>query len=174
MGHLHKWSGFALLSIAAQSVMAAFLELSPGNAGDFTYVESPTSSAVAELRAAGKRPLVEANDFADEAAAFTNWAENASAVAFLQLPRRHLMHTWKTLGVTVLKTVRFQPEGSATRFRREASFIAFQGGADGIWLPDAERVKRLNAAMAKLRGTSKEGEIAPIDDLGENAIDLDE
>ena len=35
-------------------------------------------------------------------------------------------------------------------------------------------VKRLNAAMAKLRGTSKEGEIAPIDDLGENAIDLDE
>jgi tetratricopeptide (TPR) repeat protein len=35
-------------------------------------------------------------------------------------------------------------------------------------------VERLNAAMAKLRGKSKEGEIAPIDDLGEDAIDLDE
>ncbi len=32
----------------------------------------------------------------------------------------------------------------------------------------------LNAAMAKLRGTSKENEIAPDDDLGEGAIDLDE
>ena len=124
----------------ARSAMAAFLELSPGNAGDFTYVESPTPSAVAELRAAGKRPLVEANDFADEAAAFTNWAETASAVAFLQMPRRHLIHSWKSLGVTVLKTVRFQPEGSAVRFRREASFIAFQGGADGIWLPDSDNL----------------------------------
>ena len=87
---------------------------------------------MAALRAAGKRPLVEANDFADEAAALTNWAENASAVAFAHLPRKHLMHTWKSLGVTVLKTVRFHPEGSAARFRREASFIAFQGGADGV------------------------------------------
>ena len=137
---------------AAQPVLAAFLELSPGNVGGFTYVEAPTPAAVAALRATGKRPLVEANDFADEAAAFTNWAENASAVAFAQLPRRHLMHTWKSLGVTVLKTVRFHPEGSAARFRREASFIAFQGGADGIWLPDADRLPSgWREALAEVR-----------------------
>ena len=61
---------FTAALCVAQSAMAAFLELSPGNAGDFTYVESPTPSAVAELRASGKRPLVEANYFADEAVAF--------------------------------------------------------------------------------------------------------
>ena len=69
-------------------------------------------------------------------AAFTNWAETASAVAFLQMPRRHLMHSWKSLGVTVLKTVRFQPEGSAVRFRREAADDAH---ADGSRASDKQR-----------------------------------
>lgn len=130
----------AALLAAAAPLGAAFLELSPSDTGGFTLVESPTPSAVAALQAAGKRPLVVSEEFGEEAVAFTNWAANAAAVAFAQLPRRHLMHTWKLLGVKTLKTVRFDPEGSATRFRREASFLAFKGGADGIWIPDADRL----------------------------------
>lgn len=131
----------ALVCAAVQvAPRAAFLELSPGDTGGFTLVESPTPAAVAALHAAGKRPLVVSEDFGDEAAALTNWAVNAAAVAFAQLPRRHLLHTWKLLDVKTLKTVRFDPEGSATRFRREVSFLAFTGGADGIWLPDADRL----------------------------------
>ncbi len=121
---------------SAPAAEDGMLEISPGNLRGYTLVESPTRESVAELRAAGKMPLVVSDEFADEAVAFTNWAENASAVAFAQLPRSHLMHTWKLLGVKTLKTVRFEPEGSADHFRREASFSAFRQGADGIWLPD--------------------------------------
>ncbi len=118
----------------------ALLELTPDNAGEFTYVVNPTRESVAALRASGKKPLVESFEFADEAPAMTNWAENACAVAFVQPPRAHLLHTWKLLGVKILKTVRFEPEGSADHFRREASFLAYQGGADGLWLPNAENL----------------------------------
>ena len=125
---------------AAPSATQRLLELSPADTRGYEWVRNPTRDAVASLRAAGRRPFVVDDSFAEEAVAFTNWAENASAVAFAQLPRRHLMHSWKLLGVAVLKTVHFEPEGSADHFRREASFLAFQGGADGVWLPDAERL----------------------------------
>ncbi len=128
------------------------LELSPESLRGYTLVESPTRESVAELRASGKLPLVLSEEFADEAVAFTNWAENASAVAFDQIPRSHLRHSWKLLGVKVLKTVRFQREGSPARFRREASFLAFQSGADGIWLPDAGKLPAdWRAALAEAR-----------------------
>ena len=128
------------------------LEISPGNLRGYTLVESPTRESVAELRAAGKMPLVVSDEFADEAVAFTNWAENASAVAFEWVPRSHLLHSWKLLGVKVLKTVRFQREGSPAHFRREASFLAFRSGADGIWLPDAEKLPAdWRAALAEAR-----------------------
>ncbi len=130
----------AALSAAAIAAPLAPLVLTPSDLQGYEWIRDPTPAKVAALRAAGKRPFVEDVSFAEEAVAFTNWAEHASAVAFAQLPRRHLMHTWKLLGVKTLQTVRFQPEGSADRFRREASFLAFQGGADGIWLPDADRL----------------------------------
>ena len=116
------------------------LVLTPADTQGYEWVREPTSAKVAALRAAGRRPFVVDDTFADEAVAFTNWAEHASAVAFAQLPRPHLRHTWRLLGVKLLKTVRFEPEGSADRFRREASFLAFQRGADGLWLPDAGKL----------------------------------
>lgn len=129
----------ALIATALCHAAATVPVLSPGMTGDFTYVENPTRAAVAALRAAGKKPLVVDSTFADEAVAFTNWAENASAVAFIQLPRLHLMHSWKLLGVKVLKYVRYDDECSADHFRREASFLAFRDGAEGLWLPDMDR-----------------------------------
>ena len=130
----------AAVAVAAPSATQHVLELTPADTQGYEWVRNPTQKTVAALRAAGKRPFVVDDSFGEEAVAFTNWAENASAVAFAQLPRSHLMHTWKLLGVKTLKTVRFKPEGSADHFRREASFAAFQHGADGIWLPDADKL----------------------------------
>ena len=115
------------------------LEVSPSNLQGYVFVAEPTREGIASLRAGGKRPLVESHEITDEAVALTNWAESASAVAFDVMPRAHLLHTWKLLGVTLLKTVRFEPEGTADHFRREVSFMAFQAGADGVWLPNAEQ-----------------------------------
>ncbi len=131
---------FAAVAHAAPSATQRVLELTPADTQGYEWGRNPTQKSVAALRAAGKRPFVVDESFGEEAVAFTNWAENASAVAFAQLPRSHLMHTWKLLGVRTLKTVRFDPEGSADHFRREASFAAFQHGADGIWLPDADKL----------------------------------
>ncbi len=131
------WAGFAATPPAATGKMLA---LSPGKTGDFTWVKNPTHADVARLRANGKKPLVEDHAFADELPALTNWAETACAVAFDRLPRRHLIQSWRQLGVTVLKTVPFDVDRTADRFRRECSFLAFQAGADGVWLPDAEKL----------------------------------
>ena len=130
----------ACAGFAAPSATGKMLALSPGKTGDFTWVEKPTQESVARLRAAGKKPLVEDHEFADELPALTNWAENASAVAFDRLPRRHLIQSWRQLGVTILKTIPFDVDRTADRFRRECSFLAFQAGADGVWLPDAEKL----------------------------------
>lgn len=135
---------FAALCVARSAPVPTspepLLELRPGHCGDFTYVANPTRDGVAALRAAGGKPLVESLEVTDEAPALTNWAENASAVAFEHVPRYHLLHGWKLYGVKILKTVRFHPEGSADHFRREASFMAFNDGADGIWLPDYDKL----------------------------------
>ena len=129
---------YAAWGFAQAAPAGRLLELGPGKAGEFELVERPTKALVAKMRSEGRKPLVVDTTLFDEAVAFTNWAENASAVAFDMLPRAHLLQSWRSLGVTVLKTVRFDPEGSADRFRREISFIAFQDGADGIWLPTPE------------------------------------
>ncbi len=130
----------AMVAVLSWTAVAAPgpLVLTPGDLRGYEWVREPTTAQVAALRAAGKQPFVVDASFADEAVAFTNWAEHASAVAFAQLPRRHLLHTWKKLGVKLLKTVRFEPEGTADHFRREASFLAFVNGADGLWLPNAD------------------------------------
>lgn len=112
--------------------------LSPSDTGDYTLVANPGRASVAKVRSAGGKPLVLSLQFADEAYAFTNFAESASAVVFAEIPRAHLLNTWKLLGVKVLKNLPYLPEGSAGRFRREASFLAYKAGADGIWLPDAD------------------------------------
>ena len=130
----------AVVAAAAPSATRHVLELTPTDTQGYEWIRTPTQKTVAALRAAGKRPFVVDDSFGEEGIAFTNWAENASAVAFAQLPRSHLMHTWKLLGVKTLKTVRFDPEGSADNFRRSASFSAFQRGADGIWLPDGDKL----------------------------------
>ncbi len=128
---------------ALSPTTAAGLEptvLTPADMQGYEWVREPTAEKVAALRAAGRRPFVVDSTFGDEAVAFTNWAEHASAVAFDQMPRRHLMHSWKKLGVKTLQTVRFEPEGTADHFRRAASFSAFTAGADGLWLPDAAKL----------------------------------
>lgn len=128
-------AALALGCAAEVTPMARLLELSPESQGDFEYVENATPEMVARMAGEGRRPLVVDRTLFDESVALTNWALNAAAVAFDKLPRAHLMQTWKKLGVTMLQSVRFDPEGSANHFRREAGFLAFKNGADGIWLP---------------------------------------
>ena len=124
--------------VALPSMAAGLLVLSPENPGGFSPVADPTPEGVRKAAADGRRALVESHAFGHEELDFGAWAETASAVAFDCLPRAHLLHSWKDLGVTVLKTVRFDCEGTAERFRREAGFLAFLEGADGIWVPELE------------------------------------
>ena len=90
------------------------------------------------LTPADGKDVVEVHDLVDDLIAFTNYSRTAEIVAFDRLPRANVLHSWKGLGVTVLKTVRFEREGTAEHFRREVGFLAFQSGADGIWIPNAK------------------------------------
>lgn len=95
--------------------------------------------AWAELRCfAPDGKIVEVNEIIDDEIAFAKHAETAGVVAFDRLPRPNILHSWKSLGVTVLKTLRNDPEMSPERFRREAGFLAFRDGADGIYLAGAK------------------------------------
>ena len=121
-------------------LLAQLTVLTPGHTGSFEYVPDPTPAKVRALAESGKKPLVVTAEIGHERPALTNWAECASAVAFEVLPRQHLIYSWKALGVTVLKTVRYEREGSPDRFRRDAGIGAFLGGADGIWIPNAKEM----------------------------------
>ena len=98
----------------------------------------PALGGMLVMTPADEKNVIEVNDFIDEQVAFTNYAETAEIVAFERMPRRNLLHSWKGLGVTLLKTVRFEREGTAEYFRRQVGFLAFQEGADGIWIPNAK------------------------------------
>jgi hypothetical protein len=131
---------FLLAALAALSIgaRASSVEvLTPEAPGTFVFVKHATAAELASLAASGKAVLAESGEPVDDAVAFTNFARFASAVAFERLPRLNLLHSWKGLGVKVLKTVRYRAEGTAEHFRREAGFTAFQDGADGLWLPNA-------------------------------------
>lgn len=82
----------------------------------------------------GKIP--EVVELIDDEVAFAKYAETADAVAFDRLPRANILHSWRSLGVAVLKTMRNDSEMSPERYRREAGFQAFKDGADGLYLAD--------------------------------------
>lgn len=128
-------AALALVCEAAAAAIAHPLVLSPDSPGDFEYVGDATPELVARMAQDGRTALVADETLFDESVALTNWALNAAAVAFDVMPRAHLMQTWRKLGVTMLQTVRYYPEGTADHFRREAGFLAFKKDADGIWLP---------------------------------------
>jgi hypothetical protein len=73
-----------------------------------------------------------------------------------------------------------QTEGFVAEKRRDwATAVACYGEEAKTYSKEEEGkkrkcVERLNAAMAKLRGASKENEVAPDDDFGDDALDLDE
>lgn len=119
---------------------AGLLALSPSKPGDFTYVKDATPEKVAELAASGKKVLVEDHDLTDYARPLEKWGATAAAVAFDAPPPAHMLHTWKGLGVTVLKTINFDPEASADRIRREVGFLAFQSGVDGVFVTSSKSV----------------------------------
>ena len=144
-----------LAALAAMSfgALASSVDiLTPEASGGFVLVKDPTAAELESLAASGKAPLVEADDPVDDAPAFTNYARVSGAVAFGRLPRLNLLHSWKGLGVKVLKTVRYSSEGSAEHFRRQAGFEAFQDGADGLWLPNAAQLPaNFRAALDEAR-----------------------
>ena len=156
--HIRKRVVTAALAVVscglpAASAGAASVEVfSPEKPGEFQFVKEPTPARLETLAAAGKAPLVESAELIDDAVAFTNFARFASAVAFDKLPRLNLLHSWKSLGVRVLKTARLRHGGTAEYFRREAGFIAFQGGAEGLWVPDAATLPaNFRAALEEAR-----------------------
>lgn len=100
----------------------------------------------------GKIP--EVTELVDDEIAFAGYAETASVVAFDRLPRSNLLHSWKSLGVTLLKTIRLDAEMSPERYRREAGFLAFLAGADGLYLvgePKGEYARALEEAKTDWR-----------------------
>ena len=145
----------ALLAIGLLETAAAWaggLVLTPGHLGEYTWVEEPTAAKSLALAEKGKLPFVEVKGIADYRPALVDYGPSAAAVAFEQVPPVHLLHSWKSLGVKVLKTVRYDREGTPARFRREAGLLAFSQGADGVWIPNAkemppEWVKALKASQ---------------------------
>lgn len=51
-----------------------------------------------------------------------------------QIPQPNILQSWKKLGVKMLRRAAWDPEGSAEFFRRQAGFLPFAEGADGVWL----------------------------------------
>lgn len=51
-----------------------------------------------------------------------------------QMPQPNILQSWKKLGVKMLRRAAWDPEGSAEFFRRQAGFLPFAEGADGVWL----------------------------------------
>jgi hypothetical protein len=140
------WLAWALPCAAMSfGALASSVEvLTPEMPGEYVLVKDPTAAKLA--------PLVETDEPVDDAIAFTNYARDARAVAFEKLPRLNLLHSWKGLGTKVLKMVRYRAESTAEHFRREAGFMAFQDGADGLWLPDAaELPPNFRAALDEAR-----------------------
>jgi len=82
--------------------------------------------------------IPQVRELIDDEIALAKHGEKATAVAFDRLPRANLLHTWRSLGVSVLKTMRNDPELSPEHYRREAGFQAFRDGADGLYLADGE------------------------------------
>lgn len=115
------------------------------------FVAPVCAPVCASVCAADARQVVEVSGLDDERIAFTNFAETAEVVAFEKLPRPHLLRSWKALGVTVLKTVRCEPDGTAEFVRRQVGFLSFQEGADGVWLPGEADLPE-NAREAVRRG----------------------
>ena len=133
----------ALLAIGLLGTAAAWadaLVLTPDEIGEYTWVKEPTAAKALALAEKGKLPFVEAKGLADYRPALVDYGPSAAAVAFDQVPPVHLLHSWKDLGVKVLKTVRYDREGSPARFRREAGLLAFSEGADGVWIPNAKEM----------------------------------
>lgn len=61
-------------------------------------------------------------------------AVNAKVCVCDELPPDSILQSWKLLGVKMLRRAAWDPEGSAEFFRRQAGFLAFAEGADGVWL----------------------------------------
>lgn len=119
------------------SSAAAVVEvLSPEDQGEYVFVREPTRQKLASYYNSGTKTLYEVSEIIDDSIAFTNFAKYSSAVAFDRLPRSNIIFSWKMIGTKVLKTIRRRPGETAEYFRREAGFLAFQEGADGLWIPD--------------------------------------
>lgn len=130
----------AVVAAAVLPVFAAEAQVriyTPESPGEFTYIKDATPSSLKAAAKSGKKPLAETAEPLDDSIAFTNFAYHAGAVAFEKMPMENILPSWKSLGIKVLKTVRYRPEVSAEYFRREAGFQAFQQGADAIWVPDS-------------------------------------
>lgn len=65
---------------------------------------------------------------------WTNYAETASICAVERLPDANILEGWKRLGVKMLKRVGYDPDDSASYFRRRVGFLALHEFAEGLTL----------------------------------------
>ena len=122
---------------AALAALSAFMFLSPEQPGPYTRMDGAGRADLEAAYAAGKQPLVIAKD---DVEALTNVADVVSAVVLDVLPRPNLRHTWRGLGVKVLRGVEFDEEGSAEYFRRSCAFLPFRYGADGVYIKNPDKL----------------------------------
>ncbi len=133
----------------ALAALSAFMFLSPEQPGPYTRMDGAGRADLETAYAAGKQPLVIAKD---DVEALTNVADVVSAVVLDVLPRPNLRHTWRGLGVKLLRDVEFNEEGSAEYFRRCCAFLPFRHGADGVYIRNPDKLPDTwKAALAEAK-----------------------
>ena len=81
---------------------------------------------------------------------WTNHATTASVCVVDEMPAKHILVSWRKLGVKMLKRVAWDPGCSPEYVRRKAGFLAVKEGADGVWLADASKFSsEWNTAIAE-------------------------
>lgn len=75
----------------------------------------------------------------DMRADWTNHAATAEVCVVDEMPAKHILVSWRKLGVKMLKRVAWTPECSPEYVRRKAGFLAVREGADGVWLVDEDK-----------------------------------
>lgn len=121
-------------AVAACSAAFAFAGrlavISVEDPGGYALSKSRDSAELVKLADAGKRVLALARTDND----FERFAEGVSAVAFEDVPERHLVRGWRAMRVKTFLAMRFDSVSTPEFFRRRGGFAAWRSGVDGLLL----------------------------------------
>lgn len=102
--------------------------LSTDDPGGYVLTAERDPAALAKMADGGKRVLA----FAATDNDFERFAEGVSAVAFREIPERHLVRSWHAMDVKAYLVMEFDPVSTPEFFRRRGGFQAYRAGVDGL------------------------------------------